>query len=874
MRSALSLLATCLVCAAVAQAAEPWQVRYAMLPDQTEEWTKLGRVPGWKVEISADDAAVSLGGDAQGAFRGMVLLGRPWVVPATRAAEFSLEYQTYCKITSEQMKRSGEWRLMVFTPEGWEALAQDPALARKLGEYPPAARALWETTVHPNEEDVTAWQAWRQTVSLGSLRKLAGQPVILAAVWAAYHFEEEWAKLRNLESRPADLQQPQTDLLQYLDLERPDLQAVKAALAKGDAPAARAAFVAHMRARTSPALPPQPTDAPASVIKQADDILAHVFNLAGCPPTKLGAEIDWSADPHDYDQWPIALNRHTHWLTLGRAYAATKDEKYAQEFVSELRSWLAALPIYIGANWIEGPHLERGKIPLSLDAGIRMAQSWWQAYGYFKDSPSFDVDAQMLMFGSMYDHAGYFLDPRAWHGASNWGAMEVNGLFTLAVMLPEVKDASQWLTTARQRLSEALAAQVYPDGAQIELAPGYHGVTLSNFVGALELARANQVELPPDFQAGLERMYDYYVAIATPDRRMPAVNDSGWNGLERQLLQGLTLFPQRDDWRYLATAGKEGTPPARTSWTLPYAGFHMMRTGWTPRDKYLFFETGPYSTGHQHEDQLNLLLHVGGKTLLTEGGIYSYDRSAWRKYVLSSRAHNVVLVDGQEQNRWRRRETYRTEQPYESRWFTGADFDFAQGVYDSGFGPNGEVQVTQTRQVLFVKPDYWLVVDDFVPADDKPHTYEALFHLDAAAAQVDQGTGAVTVEEGGVGLRIIPLAQARPEVLIVQGQKEPVVQGWLPTGRHNVLRDIPTAVFRWQATGATRMVYALVPGEGGQWPVTGVTVLPGGTSVGVRRELALTGGGSDRLETNAPDSEIRLTRTGAAGQPERVFKLR
>lgn len=862
-------LTTVLALAAGAGTAAPWQIRYAMLPDQTAEWTKQGRIPGWTIAVSDDGDAVSLGGDAQGAFRGYVLLGRPWVVPATRAAEFSLEYQTYCKITTEQMKRSGEWRLMIFSLAGWEALAREPAQARKLGDYPPTARALWETLVHPNGEDVTDWRPWRQTVRLGDLHRRAGETVILAAVWAAYHFEEEWAKLRNLEARPADLQVPRTDILSHLDLSRPDLQAVKAALEQGDVPAARAAFVAHMRARTTPTLPPQPQDAPAGVRKQADDTLAHVFTLASCPPTELGPEIDWGADPHDYDQWPIALNRHTHWLTLGRAYAATKEEKYAQEFVSQLRSWVAALPIYIGPGYIEGPVIEPGKHHLSLDAGIRMAQSWWQAYGYFKDSPSFDVDAQMLMFGSFYDHATYLLDPRVWHPESNWGAMEVNGLFTLAVMLPEVKDAPQWLETARRRLSEALAAQVYPDGAQVELSPGYHGVTLGNFVGALELARLNEVALPADFQAGLERMYEYYVAIAMPDRRMPAVNDSGWHGVEGMLRQGLTLFPRRDDWRYLATGGKEGTPPARTSWTLPYAGFHMMRTGWTPQDKYLFFETGPYSTGHQHEDQLNLIVHVGGKTLLTEGGVYSYDRSAWRRYVLSSRAHNVVLVDGQEQNRGRRRETYRTDKPYESRWFTNSEFDFAQGVYDSGFGPGGEVQVTQTRQVLFVKPDYWLVVDDFVPADDKPHTYEALFHLEAATAQVDEATSAVTVEEGGAGLRIIPLARQRPQVTIVQGQQEPVVQGWLPTGKHNVLRPIPTAVFRWQATGRTRMVYALVPGEGGRWPLASAT----GRAEGV--VVSLTAGGNDCLEWDGPAGALVLTRTPRPGAPaERVFTLR
>jgi hypothetical protein len=331
------------------------------------------------------------------------------------------------------------------------------------------------------------------------------------------------------------------------------------------------------------------------------------------------------------------------------------------------------------------------------------------------------------------------------------------------------------------------------------------------------------------------------------------------------LREGLGFFPRRQDWLYITSNRKEGVPPAQTSWHLPYAGWSMMRTGWGPQDKYLFFETGPFGVAHQHEDQLSLIVQLGARRLLTEGGVYSYDTSDWRRYVLSSRAHNVIHVDGLEQNRRSKPETCATDTPYPSRWFTSAEFDFAQGEYSSGFGPKNELQVTHTRQVLFVKPDYWLVVDRLQPADDKPHTYEAIFHLDAPAATVDETTHAVTAEVEGTGLRIVPIATARPEVQIIQGQKEPVVQGWLPTGVHGVLKPIPTAVFRWQATGPSVMIFALVPGEAGTWAVTGGSFAADGAT------LTRTGGGADRL--TLPGDNLRLTRTDAAGKTLRDFVL-
>ena len=148
-------------------------------------------------------------------------------------------------------------------------------------------------------------------------------------------------------------------LFDALDLGREDLREVKAALDRSDLAAAKAALVTHFRSRTKPIGPALSPDGSARGRRAADEICDHVFRLAGCPPTKLEREIRWNEDPHNYDQWPIALNRHAHWVTLGRAYAATKDEKYAREFVAQLDSWVRAMPVRIGRNYLEGPFLRK-----------------------------------------------------------------------------------------------------------------------------------------------------------------------------------------------------------------------------------------------------------------------------------------------------------------------------------------------------------------------------------------------------------------------------------------------------------------------------------------------------------------------------------
>ncbi len=891
MNRMVAIILVALSAAAVVRAqpapASEWEIRYAQLPDQTEEWTRMGRIPAWEISFGEDRQEVHIGGDEEGRFRGIVLLGRRWRVPdpLPEALTASLEYQTFCEIDRPDMLRSGTVSLELLTLEQWDALARRPEEARIRESDGSAWIAV--APVHAQGEDVTQWRAWESNDLAAPLRPYVGREVVIAITWAAYHFDEEWARFRGLALTAKSEAEMMREFLESFDPHYPGLEAYAAAMERGDLEAAKRAIVEHMRTRTEPPGPPL-VEATGAEIERAEEILDHVFRLVGTPPTDIGETIQWNEDPHNYDQWPIALNRHVHWRTLGRAYLATGDERYAREFVAQLNSWIDAMPVNIGRHYVEGPYFVAGRAPLTLDAGIRMAQSWWPAYYYFRNSPSFDVESQFRMLRSFARHAEYLMNEAHFHLTSNWGAMEANGLYHIGVMLPEMLPAKQWRETATERLVAAMEAQVYPDGAQIELTPGYHGVTLGNFLGSLDLARRTGAELPESFVAGLERMFIYYVAIAMPDGRTPALNDSSWGGVAGWMERGLELFPQRGEFEYVLTSGASGQRPERTSWRLPYAGFNVMRTGWAPDDSYLLMETGPFGRAHQHEDKLGLICYAAGHRLLTEAGTYSYDASEWRRYVLSTRAHNTVMVDGMEQNRRALPETRVSDAPAPGRWHSDAEFDFAEGFYDSGYGEDNATRVRHTRRVLFVKPGtrrqgYWVIADLMVPEDGAEHTYEALFHLDAQVA-VDPVTRTVSASFPGGQANLLSAGGREHEVEIVEGQTEPVVQGWLPTGRHNELRPVPTAVVRWQGAGPSAILHVISPAASGTKPeIVGIEALRCGEGT-VAVALTRSDGGTDVFATShagetielrgeRADGDVLLRRYDADGALKSIFAL-
>ena len=605
------------------------------------------------------------------------------------------------------------------------------------------------------------------------------------------------------------------ELLGSLDPNFPALNRIIAFRDRGDTSSALSALAAFVRTREEPADFGQKAKREPYVDKsRAESVLNHQFVVVGIPHT-FGEDINWGFNPttapgskFDRDhEWTWQLNRHGAWVTLARAYQATGDERFAREFDSQFSDWVKECPIPVnGAN--QRPYSKWR----TIEAGIRMSWTWPSIFTIFRKSTSIKDETLISIIKSMVEHGRYL---RRYPTSGNWLTMEMNGLYHVGVLLPFVRDASDWRRFAVSRLLSELDTQVYPDGAQIELTPGYHNVALRSFLGPVDVAEAYRYHLPDEYLAKLVQMFAYNMWVMRPDRDTPRWNDSWHVDVVGVLRKGLALFPHRKDFQWIVTNGQEGKPPDHTSHFFPYAGQVVMRSDWERDALFLGFEAGPFGYGHQHEDKLSIVIFAYGEELLVEGGSYAYDASKWRRYVLSSYAHNVVLVDGQGQvRRGLPRQQYVSKKPLDVAFHSDEHYDYARGVYEQGFGEKEQRPARHVREVVFLKKArIFFLRDTLESLDGKSHSYQALFHLDAQNVNVDRDNGVVeTQDAGSANIRIVPSRGGDLKTSVVRGQETLVVQGWLPRG-HGIrgVRPIPTIVYERRSAKPVRFLTVLQP---------------------------------------------------------------
>jgi len=195
--------------------------------------------------------------------------------------------------------------------------------------------------------------------------------------------------------------------------------------------------------------------------------------------------------------------------------------RFAQEFDSQFSDWVQDCPLLTDAA-NQAPYSQWR----TIEAGIRMAWTWPSAFTIFRRSTSVKDETLISMVKSMIEYGRYL---RRHPTSGNWLTMEMNGLYHVGVLLPFVRETSEWRDFAASRPLTDLDAQVYPDGAQIELTPGYHNVALCDFLRPVHTAGAYGYRLPDGCFSKLERMFTYnmWAIAATPRTNpMPLVQNS------------------------------------------------------------------------------------------------------------------------------------------------------------------------------------------------------------------------------------------------------------------------------------------------------------------------------------------------------------
>ena len=531
---------------------------------------------------------------------------------------------------------------------------------------------------------------------------------------------------------------------------------------------------------------------PQSLIAEADRVACGEVTEIGIPWSFQSNRVDWLFNPTKAKgpfnpEWTWQLNRMQFWSTLARAYIATRAEKYARAFARQLEDWLAqtgGVPAENGYNGVGSPWR-------TIEEGLRLMNSWPEAWRAFSTSPSFPSRLRERFRESMRAQARHILAHRS--RGNNWLLMELNGVHSCAVLFPDMPESTAWRRESARLFAEAASEQLLPDGLHCELSPDYH---LVFYVCVAQLYRralksGTLDELPAAFKELMVRGAEGPLAMTTPSFVQPRFNDCYTVAAEAVLKTAAEFFPDRADFRWGATHGREGAPPAgeTASRFLPWSGFAVMRSGWEPDATYLAFDVGPLGIGHWHQDKLSFTLWKGGEELVFDDGGGQYERSAYRDYALSGYDHNTLLVDGLAQNR---RGPRRLERPVDAGWESTPERDFARGVYDQGFGPREVRLAVHERRIEFLKPDRFVVTDVATSVDGKAHDYEVLFQLDTTNTVVSADRRTLVARYGRVwDLRLT--VEEGGEIATASGQRSPRLSGWF-VGRNDLVIHPATTV--------------------------------------------------------------------------------
>jgi hypothetical protein len=660
-----------------------------------------------------------------------------------------------------------------------------------------AALAVWAIARQRAARPIVARWAWLFAVLLGAELAVTG--------WAAYQLRAPVDRLVSA------LRLRDEAFFRLWDLSLPALRPVADAVAAGRNEEAGARLLAFLRERLArrerSEFDGRDT---ARILETAEQAVARTVTVREITRT-LSEDLDWATGLAENREWAYFLNRMGWLPALGKAYHLTRDPRYAAAFTRYVQDWLADNPL---PRWKDETHHSWRLI----EASRRLRDSWIEAFGWFADAPEVPDALRLALLKSIHDHAQFLTRFRT---HSNHVLTESTGLLETACAFPEFARARDWKRVALDRLWQEAAQQIYPDGGHAELTFGYHLLCLTHFAVPLTLAERCAIQLPPGYAERLRAMARFARFTQRPDGQTPLLNDTNPERVDETLARLAAAAP------LLRESG--GGSPGRSA-AFPYSGYYVMGSDWTPQARYLIFDAGGYGGFHGHEDKLSFELSAFGTPMLTDAGAYAYTgEPAYRAYFVGTAAHNTVMLDGLGQNRYRDRRhrrpipAPRAKPAAGVRWVSTEAYDAVSGVYDEGYAPAGaegrghpgaEIMVRHTRRILFVKPDYWLLVDELDGTG--VHDVEQLFHFPAGAQAAVEDGAVHAGYPNGAALQLVPLDGAAPEWSLIEGATDPI-QGWVATAYAKKL-PAPVAIARRRVALPAALYTGLFPRQARAMP--------------------------------------------------------
>jgi hypothetical protein len=624
--------------------------------------------------------------------------------------------------------------------------------------------------------------------------------------------------------------------------------------------------------------------------EDADTLMTGRFNLLGYQDLSFGTPIDWQLDPVRSIRAPMVhwsqidhldpsvvgdskiaweLSRHQWVVRIAQAFAITRDQRYASAAVGVLDEWIDANPVGCGLNWAS-----------SLEAAFRLI-AWSWTLALLRDSGALSAAFITRILASIHAHAAHVRRYLSYYFSPNTHLTgEALGLFYAGTMFPHFRDAADWRSTGAQILIEQSRVQISDDGVYFEQSTCYQRYTCEFYLHFIMLAARNGIAIPGDVRTRVLSMIDFLVSVRRPDGTMPLIGDGddGWllplvtrqpDDFRGLFATAAALFNRadyaraaghitpevlwllgRDGERQFSDAGHTATLAAKSR-VFPRGGYVVMRAGRGRDAHQLIFDVGPLgcpvSSAHGHADLLSIQCSVFGDPVIVDPGTYGYSADPdWRSYFRGAAAHSTVTIDGADQSepagpfQWLRR-----PRAILREWMSTSELDLA-GAEHNAYA-HLDRPVVHRRRVLFVKPDFWLVIDDVTGEGRRAVDVSWQFAPLQAALTPHEGCR-IETERGSV-LWVMPFAGVPPSSRIATGELQPM-RGWM-SRRYGQKQPAPALVCSTAADLPLRIVTVLFPTRDRRAPAPLVeTATANGLIVAVRIGSWMVGIDADDVAVN------------------------
>ena len=490
------------------------------------------------------------------------------------------------------------------------------------------------------------------------------------------------------------------------------------------------------------------------IVKQANKICNHIFNLLGSRDINLGKDIKWNEDFKTGFIWenkfckkiktvdlnncadvkvPWELSRFQHIPTLGQAYLLTDNLKYPLEFKNQIEDWIKKNPIEMSVNWT-----------CTMDVSIR-ACNWIAGYYFFKNCSKMNQEFWIKFNKILYFHGKHIfnnLENKSKYNSNHY-LFDLAGLIWLGLYFKNIKYDKEdhknnpkiWLSFGIKEFEKEMENQVNPDGTDYEASATYHCLVTELFLFTSILCSKNNIIFSKEYSDKLEKMIEFIMNIAKPNGHIPLLGDmdsgrfmilTNYGTMEKRDFRYLVAlggeYFNRSDFRFYSSNnnsqnpsflwGSENITKIKEQSTINLkskayknSGYYILRND----NMYIIIKCGPNGMngngGHTHNDQLSFELNISDKDFIIDPGTYVYTADyKLRNLFRSTSIHNTLQIGNLEQNTFKEKDLFRIDNEtnaqlinFNNNYFKGRHYGFKD---KAGIIVEREVKLEDKRIII------------------------------------------------------------------------------------------------------------------------------------------------------------------------------